>query len=87
MLFTEHLIPQNVKKLFDEQHFANVTSKMSEIRKVFMCLYLSVRTNASIIEKLVDQMISVSKFPKAKLSQEIVSHLELVAKVILCLQS
>ena len=86
MLFAEHLSPQNVRKLFDEQHFANVTSKMSELGKVFLCLYLIVVTNTPIIEKLVEQMISDSKLPKANLSKEIVSHLELVAKSLLCLQ-
>ncbi len=32
-------------------------------------------------------MLSASKHPKANLSKEIVSHLELVAKALLCLQS
>ena len=86
MLFAEHLSPQNVRKLFDEQHFANVTSKMSELGKAFLCLHLSVVTNAPIIEKLVEQMLSASKRPKANLSKEIVSHLELVVKAFLCLQ-
>ena len=86
MLFAEHLSPQNVRKLFDEQHFANVTSKMSELGKACLCLYLIVVTNTPIIEKLVEQMLSDSKLPKANLSKEIVSHLELVAKTLLCLQ-
>ncbi len=86
MMFAEHLSPQNVRKLFDEQHFANVTSKMSELGKALLRLYLSVVTNTPIIEKLVEQMLSDSKLPKANLSKEIVSHLELVAKSLLCLQ-
>jgi hypothetical protein len=87
MMFTEHLSPKNVANLFNEHHYVNVTSKMSELGKVFLSLYLSVVTNTPIIENFLEQMLTVSKHPKdTNLVEETLSSLEIVAGALNCLQ-
>ena len=88
MLIAEHLSPKNVANLFNEHHFANVTSKMSELGKSFLRFYLSVVTNAPIIEKFLEQMLAVSQNPKdTNIAPETLSNLEMVTGTVNCLQS
>ena len=88
MLIAEHLSPKNVANLFNEHHFANVTSKMSELGKSFLRFYLSVVTNAPIIEKFLEQMLVSSQHPKGdNITPATLSNLEMVVGVVNCLQT